>query len=172
MMKKLVFLTVIGLLTVSVFGLNTTWKAFTVASTRTTLNHWMYIAMDSTDTFVVDTFYSDTITLGEYQYTTLHIALKGFTIPDSANDSVICIVQGYGSYNGQMERLLLTDTIPTTPGTLDSSLFILTPITTDSMGINKFFFRTIVKDSFIDGDGAEDTLKLEIIYQLTQTKSK
>ncbi len=183
-MKRLALLLFVGLIAASAYGIKTIYRNARPAGTDTQLNHWIYVEYDSVallDSAQADTFYSDTMDIGDYQWMTVGVSLTGFVVPDSiTSDSVVVIMQGYGSYNGQMERLIFTDTFPETPATpgLDSTYSTLTPIKTDSMGINKFYIRTIVIDSIlylssdIDTATTADTLKLELIYEITQTKEK
>ena len=182
-MKRFYLLLAIGLIAVSAMAASTIYRKMRPAGTSTQARGQIFVVYDSTalvDSAQTDTFYSDTVPIGDYQWMTVGVKLMGFTVPDSiTSDSVIIIMQGYGSYNGQMERLMFTDTFPVTPGTpgLDSTYSTLSAVKTDTSGVNQFFIRTIIQDSilYLSSDlvaGTAETLKVSLLYELTQTKDK
>ena len=130
---------------------------------------------DSADTYQVDTFFSDTIEIGDFRYLKYILNLDGYTLADSANDSVNIVVTGWGTYNNKISTLMLTDTIPTTLGTLDSTATISGFVLIDSLLSlsNRMYFRTIVSDSFISGYDVggfsdKDSTQLYLRYQVLQ----
>lgn len=128
-----------------------------------------YLVCDSSDTFQIDTFYSDTIEFDEYKYLHYKLQLTGYSLSDSANDSVVIVVKGIGTIGGQYPITVITDTIPTTLGTLDSTATISGIVKCDTLAFNRLHFETVVKDSFIMGAGVDtSTLKLRygIIKQI------
>lgn len=168
-MKKFVLLLVLAVIVYSVQAI--TYDYVRPAGTVTPNTGLFRIAMDSLDTFYVDTIYSDTIALDTSKYLYYNLNLDGFTIPDSANDSVIILVTGWGTYNGRMSTQIMSDSL-SIDGDLDSTTTIIGTIKIDTLGFNKFYFRTIVSDSFIYGLSADehvDTLDLYLRYQTLQT---
>lgn len=132
-----------------------------------------YIAQDSSDSFNVDTTYSDTITIFNYKYLNIAVAMTGYNLADSANDSVLAIIQGYGMYNGKFATLLYTDTLPTTLGALDSTDVQLQTFRIDTVGFNQFYFRTIFKDSFVSDEvPGGDSTRIAMEYRVLQSGSR
>jgi len=126
-----------------------------------------YLVCDSSDTFQVDTIYSDTVPLGDYGYIDYRVAMTGFSVADSANDSIIVIVRGHASYEGKMDTVLTFDTFPQTLGTLDSTDYAVGVLKIDTLPYDRFYFETIVKDSFILGAG-KDSSEIRMFYQAVQ----
>jgi len=139
------------------------------AGSNTQAGGQYYQCVDSSDTFQVDTFYSDTIDVGDYKWLNAMLALTGFTLADSCNDSVWIKVQAIGSYNGLAKRELARDSF--TCHTLDSTEELTMFINMDSSAVNKLHFMTIVSDSFIAGEnqtGNDDSSAYRMRYLVTQ----
>lgn len=139
------------------------------AGTNTQSGGQYYQCVDSSDTFQVDTFYSDTIDIGDYKWINAMLALTGFTLADSCNDSVWIKVQARGSYNGLADRELARDSF--TAHTLDSTEELYMYINADSFAVNKLHFQTIISDSFIAGEnqtGNDDSSSFRFQYIATQ----
>ena len=144
----------------------------------TVASHTWYHVCDSSDTFQVDTFYSDTVDLGSYENLVYRLRLTGYALADSANDSVLILVHGVGRNEASalFDSAIIIDTIPTTLGTLDSTEYIQGVLRLDSLPYTQLFFRTIVMDSFISGYdvGAfsdKDSSEFRLYYDVVQTKS-
>lgn len=168
-MKRLVFLTVLGLAVVAfvvgVSGLS--YQNVRPRGVNTPSDGSFYLVCDSTDTLQIDTFYSDTVSIGGYKYINYKLDLMGFNLADSANDSVVIVVKGIGSIDGQYPITVITDTIPTTLGTLDSTTVITGIVKIDTLPLNRLYFETVVKDSFIMGAGIDSSL-LQLRYGVIQ----
>lgn len=120
-------------------------------------NDAYYLVCDSSDTFEVDTFYSDTVTIGDMKFLNWKFSCYGFTMADSANDSVLMIVQGIGTIDGRYPITVFTDTIGAA-GTIDSAAIYSGIAKIDSLPVNQLYFRTVVSDSFILGAGVDSSL--------------
>ncbi len=131
-----------------------------------------YLAQDSSDSFAVDTTFSDTIEIENFKYLNISAQITGYSLADSANDSLVAVIQGYGSYNGFFKTLLYTDTLPTSLGTLDSTDIQLQTFRIDTVGFNQFYIRTIYKDSFVAGAGEtgnDDSTRIAMEYKILQS---
>lgn len=162
----------LGLVAVAVLGmtaLSASFQKLRVSGASTPNTGAFYFVCDSSDTFQVDTAYSDTVAIGDYKWLYYNLHMTGYTLADSANDSVLVIIKGYGTYDGSMSTVILTDTIPTTLGTLDSTAVISGTIKIDSLGFNKLYFETVFKDSFIMGAGV-DTTTIRLKYNVLQSE--
>lgn len=129
------------------------------------------LQVDSTDTVPVDTVISDVVSVGDYKWCNFMWQNTGYTLSDSANDSVTFIAQVVGTHNGQFERILLYDTLPNTLGTLDSTDFSIKDFRIDSIAVNQLYVRMIVTDSFILGAGIDSNV-FRFNMKLGQTGSK
>ena len=117
-MKRLVFLTVITLMALSLV-----WAA---EHTRvrpdgvyTNAGGNYYVVVDSSDTLETDTLYSDTVEIDTgANWANIVLAVTGFSVCDSCNDSVLVIVKTRTSFEGITGRTIYTDTFATT---LDST---------------------------------------------------
>lgn len=164
-MKRIIALIVLGLMVASAYAL--TYTNVRPRGANTPSNGAYYLVCDSTDTLQVDTFYSDTVSIADYKYLHYKLQLTGYTLADSANDSVVIVVKGFGTIDGQYPITVLTDTIPTTLGSLDSTATIAGVVKIDSLPFNKLYFETVVKDSFILGAGI-DTTVLKLRYGIIE----
>ena len=134
---------------------------------------WQFV--DSSDTFQVDTFYSDTIDIGDYKYLNIAYGVTGYTLADSCNDSVTIDIKAFGTYNGMFKRALLTDSANATAGALDSTGEFLKYAAVDSQAINQLYFEIVVSDSFIAGAGEtsnDDSSKFAMNIEVGQTGSR
>jgi hypothetical protein len=128
----------------------------------------IYQICDSTDTFQVDTFKSDTIVI-DTSTTWVNYCFEYLSEAqaDSANDSINIIVLTYTSYNLGMKRLVDTDTFglsatgPAVGDTIWSNLHV------DTLVLTRLWFETIMMDSFIMGAGI-DTNVIGLRYQVLQ----
>ena len=128
----------------------------------------LYQTCDSTDTFQVDTFKSDTVIIDtsttwvNYGFEYLSEAQA-----DSANDSIELIVLTYTSYDLGTKRLVDTDTFglkaagPAVGDTIWSHIHV------DTLVLTRIWFETIMSDSFIS-TGANDTNIIGLRYQVLQ----
>lgn len=164
---RYVLLFVIGvLLTTFVIGAN--YDRVRIAGESTVdASGTYYFVCDSSDTFQIDTIFSDTMTIGEFKYIDYSLGITGYNMADSANDSLLMIVEGVGSYNGNIPVVIFRDTLPNTLGTLDSTSVATGTVKIDTLPINQMYFRTIVKDSFIMGAGV-DTTTLRTFFQYVE----
>jgi len=149
------------------YGLS--YKKVRPEGTATPSSGTYYLVCDSTDTFQVDTIYSDTVDLENYGYLNYYLEMTGFAMADSANDSAVVIVQGHASYEGKMDTVLTFDTFPQTLGTLDSTDYAMGVLKIDTLPYDRFYFATIVKDSFVLGAG-RDSSEFRMHYQTIQTE--
>jgi len=164
----------IGALTVLVVG-GAYGAAFYIDSPRcagsSTLSGGQYwFDVDSTDTHVVDTIYSDTVTIDPLaKWMNLSIKMLGYTVCDSCNDSMNIIIHGITAHEGRMKTTIFTDTIPNTLGTLDSTIELTKKINLDSLVATQFWFETIILDSVIIGDlGTGDSVRVQLDYMVGQ----
>lgn len=126
---------------------------------------------DSTDSFQVDTFYSDTVLID----TSTHIVNYVFTghthtLADSANDSVTVDVLTYTSYERSAKRLVATDTFPTTLALGDT---VWGHFNIDTLVFTRMWFETIIGDSFVShydvGDFSDkDSSEFRFTYEVLQ----
>lgn len=155
------------LLGVSVYSLNHQLVRVDGADTPNT-GQYNFVC-DSTDTFQVDTVYSDTVNIENYTFLHYFIGLSGYALADSANDSVIVLVKGYGLSEGKFPTLMFTDTINSgSVGALDSSTIQVGVKRIDSTAFNSMYLMTIISDSFIQGAGC-DTSEFRFLYQISQS---
>ncbi|MCK5605650.1 hypothetical protein KAR91_27395 [Candidatus Pacearchaeota archaeon] len=171
-MKRLLFV-MVPLTTLSVvvmgFSVVSLYDKVRQSGAATPNTDVFYIAQDSADSFNVDTTYSDTIVLENYKYLNLSAQMTGYSLADSANDSLVAVIQGYGMYRGSFHTLLYTDTLPTSLGTLDSTDVQLQTIRIDTVGFNQFYIRTIYKDSFVSELTTPDTTEVRMEYKTLQS---
>lgn len=173
--KNIVMAVLLVLITIPIAAFIGDYGQMRWAGTNTLPSGTYYFIMDSTDTFPVDTFFSDTIVIGDFKWLNIGAKFDGFVLADSANDSMVIILNGIASFNGQFERIIWTDTIPTTLGTLDSTLEILAFVRVDTLAANRFFIRAIVKDSFIsdfDSYSDKDSNEIRLRYEVGQTGTR
>ena len=123
------------------------------------------LVCDSSDTFQVDTFYSDTVQVDTNTHWVNYV-LTGHTHSraDSANDSVTVDVLIYTSYEKSAKRLVATDTFPTTLALGDTVWGFLN---VDTLVFTRLWFETILSDSFIMGEGV-DTSEFRFTYEVLQ----
>lgn len=134
-----------------------------------------YVGVDSSDTFKVDTVFSDTIEIGDYKWINIAAQVLGYGLADSANDSVEIIVKAFVTQNGSMKLTVLDDSLNATAGALDSTVEYIWVIRVDTLGANQLYFQTVISDSFIAGiaqTGNDDSNRFKIRYQVTQTGSR
>ena len=131
----------------------------------------IYLVCDSSDTFQVDTFYSDTVLLDASTHWVNYV-LTGHThsLADSANDSVTVDVLIYTSYERSAKRLVVTDTFPTTLALGDTVWGFLN---VDTLIFTRLWFETIISDSFIShyNVGAfsdKDSSEFRFTYEVLQ----
>jgi len=160
----------IGALTVLVVG-GAYGAAFYYDSPRfagsSTLSGGQYwFAVDSTDTYMVDTVYSDTVAVDTLaKWMNLSLQLMGYTLCDSCNAACTVIVKTKTTYNGQFPITLSTDTI-----TMDSTTSATVVYKNcDSIAANQLWFETVVADSFISNHAASsdlDSIRLQLQYKV------
>jgi len=137
------------------------------AGSNTLSGSQYWFAVDSTDTHMVDTVYSDTVTLDSLaKWMNISIKMLGYTMCDSCNDSMNIVVHGITAHEGRMKTTIFTDTIPTTLGTLDSTIELTKKIYLDSLVATQFWFETIVSDSVIIGNITPDSIRVELDYMV------
>lgn len=132
-----------------------------------------YLVCDSSDTFQVDTFTSDTFSvysgvqdLAVPNWLNMQAWMNGFELADSANDSVAVIVTAYGYMANAPARAIWVDTFATT---LDSTEVLRKELRVDSLCMQGIYFKTIVKDSFIMGAG-KDSSRLGISFHIAEKR--
>jgi len=131
----------------------------------------LYLVCDSSDTFQVDTFYSDTVLLDASTHWVNYV-LTGHThtLADSANDSITVDILIYTSYERSAKRLVATDTFPTTLALGDTVWGFLN---VDTLVFTRMWFETIISDSFIShyNVGAfsdKDSSEFRFTYEVLQ----
>ncbi len=132
----------------------------------------LYLVCDSSDTFQVDTFYSDTVLLDAGTHWVNYVFTgHTHTLADSANDSITVSILTYTSYEQSAKRLVATDTFPTTLAVGDSVWGFLN---VDTLIFTRLWFETIISDSFIshynvgafsDKDSSEFRFTLEVLQK-------
>ena len=167
-MKRFGLLLFVGLIVSAMMVHSVSYKKVKTQGAGTPNTGTYYLACDSSDTFQVDTFYSDTFDLLDYKYLDYFLAMTGFAMADSANDSAVIIVQGHGIFSGRLDSAVTFDTLPHTLGTLDSTEYAHGTLKFDTLPYNQFYFTTIVKDSFILGAGL-DSSEFRFNYEVVQT---
>jgi len=137
--------------------------------TATPATHDIWVVMDSTDTFQVDTFNSDIVSLDACDdFLTYVLWLAGHTAADSANDSVIIKVNVRTRYSSEPWRTIITESFTTTLDTTEVETEI---IQIDTTTIGSFVqFQTIVSDSFILGAGV-DSSRYEFRYMVKTSQT-
>lgn len=172
-MKRLVFLVLLVAMVATVALVASEgyqFPRFNGTSTPATDDIW--VVMDSTDTFQVDTFLSDVVTLDACDDRLAYaLYLAGWTEADSANDSVVIFVNLQSRYASEPYRTIATDTFATA---LDSTevLTRILNIDTTTIGSN-VRFQTVVKDSFISaGAGSNvDSNRYELRYYVKTSQT-
>ncbi len=139
------------------------------AGTATHAGNYIYQVHDSTDTFYVDTFYSDTVVIDtSTSWLNYGYYFASESQADSANDSVVIIINAYTGYDiTTAKRLIDADTFGLDANGPDAGDTIWNNIYLDTLILTRLWFETIVKDSFIMGAGV-DTSKYAIYYQVLQ----
>ena len=171
-LKKWILLGVLGLAVISAMAFDGTYNVVRVNGSSTLSGGLIYQICDSSDTHQVDTFYSDTIDIGDYKYLNLGYELTGYSLTDSSNDSVVIDIKVIGSYNGAGKVTLLTDSANATAGALDSTANPFYKIMRiDTLGLNKCYMEMVISDSFIMGAGV-DSNEFRWTAWLTQTGSR
>lgn len=131
----------------------------------------LYLVCDSSDTFQVDTFYSDTVLIDTGTHWVNYVFTgHTHTLADSANDSVSVSVFTYTSYEKSAKRLVATDTFPTTLAVGDTVWGFLN---VDTLVFTRLWFETIIGDSFIShyNVGAfsdKDSSEFRFTYEVLQ----
>lgn len=168
-MKRFLALLALGaVFALSVYAAESYNRLRANGASTTSANNF-YLVGDSADTFLVDTFYSDTLTLDpDDDYLNLAIQLAGFTSADSMNDSVVIICLTKTAYAPSPALTVYTDTFTTT---LDSTEVQRHHLYRDTLIENLLWIETIVKDSFILGAGIDSSRFSINIHALTQTKT-
>ena len=155
-MKRAVFLLLLAV-GVSASVLTGNYNTPRPAGTSTATGGYIYQTVDSSDTFQVDTFASDTVVIDTgTKWLNYGYEVVAFTACDSCNDSIEIIVLAYTSYGlTTAKRLIDTDTFSTNPlvagDTIWSNYYM------DTMVCNYLWFTTVVSDSVIKDDGPEST---------------
>jgi len=167
---------IVMLVIVGVLGLASThtgdYALVRPAGTATHTGSGIYLVCDSTDTFQVDTFYSDTVAIDTGTHWVNYV-LTGHThtIADSANDSITVDILVYTSYAyGMAKRLVATDTFPTTLALGDT---VWGTFNVDTLIFTRLWFETIISDSFIShynvGDFSDkDSSEFRFTYEVLQ----
>jgi hypothetical protein len=165
--KRLIALLVLaGFITLAVAE---TYKPLRINGTSTVSGGIFYLVCDSTDTFQVDTFFSDTLEIDkDVDYFNIAVALLGYSLADSGNDSVEIISRVQTAYPGMPALTIYTDTFTTT---LDSTEVQRHHLYRDTMLENLVWVQTIVSDSFILGEGKDSMLLKMQVHTLTQDKT-
>ena len=167
-MVRIIWVTVFCLLAIGALALQHDYLRVDGADTPITGEY--VVVCDSTDSFYVDTVYSDTVNIESYTYLHYFIGLTGYNLADSSNDSVLIFVSGYGLSEGRFPTLMFTDTINNgTGGALDSSTVQVGVERVDSTAYNSMYLRTIIQDSFVRGNTGNDTNKFRFLYQVSQS---
>ena len=153
-LKKWILLGVLGLAVVSAMAFDGAYDICRVNGSSTMSGGLIYQICDSTDTFQVDTFYSDTIDIGDYKYLNLGYQLIGYSLAEDAGsdgaDSFIIDVKVFGTYGGAGKVTLLTDSANATAGALDSTADAFYKIMrVDTLGLTKVYMEMVISDSFI-----------------------
>jgi len=138
------------------FAALTDYEVARVAGSSTTASGAALLICDSTDTFQVDTFMSDTVSVLEDAVVNIGIESIDVTEADSANDSVVIIVQTLTAFTGASAHVIYTDTFINHNAATDDSV-LYHHFKSDTLLWNDLYFRTIVKDSFILGEGIDTT---------------
>ena len=171
-MKRLIFTLFVGL-AVTAAAAVVSYSPLRVNGASTYAGGEFYLVCDSSDTFQVDTFVSDTFfvfagsqDLSVANFLNLSAEITGFALADSANDSVVIISTAYTFAGAAPARAIAVDTFTTT---LDSTEVLRNDIRIDSLVLQGLYFQTIVKDSFILGEGIDST-RLAITYHVLEKR--
>ena len=172
-MKKTTYFVVMAvvLLAAYLFAANQSYDIVRIAGSNTVAGgKFLQTLCDSTDSFMVDTMWSDTVWV-DSNASFMHIALCRDTviIGDSANDSPIVQINVWTGYTGGTDaRIIATKTFDADP--LPDTAFIglyINPLTStfypDSMVMRQVWFQTIVSDSYLIGTGK--TITVPTTYQ-------
>lgn len=173
-MKKFLFLCLIGFIGVA-YAFTGDYDEIRVAGSATNPGGKIVMYVDSSDTHAVDTFFSDTIEVGDFKWVNIIAQLTGYTLADSSNDSVPIIYDVFGTINGTGVQTILSDSLNATAGALDSAVEYIDIKRLDSIGVNRLYIRTIISDSFIAGAGEtsnDDSNQFTFRYQVSQTGTK
>ena len=170
-MKKFLFLVVAVALLMTVIWANT-YDAVRVNGVSTNSAGEFYLYVIETDTVSVDTAISDIISIGDFKYLTYKFSLAGYTLADSANDSVNVRFKIMASYDGIRPTSILSDSISHT-GALDSTLWEEGTIKIDSLlaHYNQFYVQTVIDDSAIT-DIEADSSAFRFVYHTFQSEVK
>lgn len=174
-MKKLILIGLLGLATLA-YSFTGSYDRVRVAGTDNVVGNKFYQLVDSSDTFKVDTFYSDTIDIGDHKWINFAATVVSVTEADSCNDSIPIMIKAYGVYDVDgIKQTLLTDSLNATAGSQSTGTQFLWIFRVDTVGCNKMYFETVISDSFIAGAGEDDntdTSIFDIKYEVTQTGSR
>lgn len=164
MKQKILTLALMALVFAAAWGA-TTYKdptQFRINGTSTGAGGVYTMAMDSTDTFDVDTLTSDKLdlinsTTGEIDFDELMclVELTAFTLCDSCNDSAIIITEFFGGMTTDQARAkrLAVDTFQTNPNVAGDTIWYYASRDSIRILYRYFWTRTIIKDSVILGEG-------------------
>lgn len=169
-MKRLVFLVLLLAFAATVALVASEgyqYPRFNGTSTPATDDIW--VVMDSTDTFQVDTFLSDVVVLDACDdYLAYILWLAGHTSADSANDSVVIVVNVKSRYANEPYRTFITESFTTTLDTTEVETEII-QIDTTTIG-SELIFETIVSDSFIS-TAPKDSSRYEFRYYVKTSQT-
>ena len=170
-MKKILFISVAVVMLMAIAYANT-YNLVRVNGTSTNSAGEFYLYANKADTVSVDTAVSDIIDLGDFKYLSYKFSLTGYTLADSANDSVGVTFKIMASYDGIRPTAILSDTLSHT-GALDSTLWESGTIKIDSLlaHYNQFYVLTIISDSVVTNIAA-DSSAFRFLYHTFQSEYK
>lgn len=165
-MKKFIY-TVLTMAMV-VAGLNIVmaeqYQKARVAGTSTIAGDYFYMVCDSTDTFEVDTVYSDEITVDTTKTIMIIGAYRDTVIlATNGNDSIVTRYQVQTSYDGLYWHAKIIDSFDfdLARDSNEHHLYInpgIDAFSPDSVVWEKIRIETVFSDSFIQGEGYDTTM--------------
>lgn len=171
-MKKLFGLVAVcALFATMAFAITGTRVRISSSESQAIINTGEYLLIcDSSDTYQVDTIYTETLSLGDYKYAHFKIGVNGYTLADSANDSIIVIYQLFArsSVAPWMDTLLSADT-PNAGAAIDTTKYLNDSLILTYTAFDELYWRIIVADSFIMGTGI-DTTKIRMRQEVVQSE--
>lgn len=171
MKKRLIFVFILSLAVTAYSVIGVKQQNARPAGTNTAAGNNMVIVHDSSDSFNVDTFFSDTTIIPDTStYVKIIYSHGGVILADSANDSVLIRIQTSITTGGVSPVVLFNDSF-NIDGTTTDAEAIRRIIKFDTLLENKIFFRAITLDSFVTNVDGFDTSLVNLSYHILSKRS-
>lgn len=138
-------------------------KTCRLAGSSTPTGYMYYNVVDSTDTFEVDTMFSDSVSVDSAQRVVIQYYLDTIIRGTGCNDSALLIFSTYTkTRDGNLSRLLFSDTLGGNTVVKDTNF---RHFASDTLLYDLLYFRAILKDSaIVTTNSAASGKKLDTNY--------